>query len=105
MILELKNNVSKEEAAQLALSLKAFMIQDYEKTVLITGSSLKEVPENIQSKVNASWAFNNDIQLASKKYKAEKRLVKIGNVTIGGQTNNTLIIGGPCSVESEEQIR
>ncbi len=105
MILELKNNVSKEEATQMALSLKAFMIQDYEKTVLITGSSLKEVPENIQSKVNASWAFNNDIQLASKKYKAETREVKIGNVTIGGQTKHTLIIGGPCSVESEEQIR
>ncbi|MBL4861969.1 MAG: 3-deoxy-7-phosphoheptulonate synthase, partial [Crocinitomicaceae bacterium] len=35
----------------------------------------------------------------------EKREVKVGNVTIGGNENATILIGGPCSVESEEQIR
>ena len=45
------------------------------------------------------------MQLASKNYRSDKREVKIGNVTIGGNTGNTLLIGGPCSVESEEQIR
>ena len=46
----------------------------------------------------------NDMQLASKKYRSEKRTVKIGNTLIGGNTKKTLLIGGPCSVESEEQI-
>ncbi|MDB4075446.1 3-deoxy-7-phosphoheptulonate synthase, partial [Crocinitomicaceae bacterium] len=49
--------------------------------------------------------FDNDIQLASKNYQSEKREVTIGNVTIGGNQNSTLLIGGPCSVESEDQIR
>jgi len=33
------------------------------------------------------------------------REVNIGNVTIGGNSKSTLLIGGPCSVESEDQIR
>ena len=45
------------------------------------------------------------MQLASRSYLNEKRTVKFGGVTIGGNTRNTVLIGGPCSVESEEQIR
>jgi 3-deoxy-7-phosphoheptulonate synthase len=33
----------------------------------------------------------------------EKKIVKVGNVEIGGE--QPVIIGGPCAVESEEQIR
>ena len=49
-------------------------------------------------------AFDDDIQLASKKYHP-KRTVNVGEITIGGTTNNCHLIAGPCSVESEEQIR
>jgi 3-deoxy-7-phosphoheptulonate synthase len=31
--------------------------------------------------------------------------VALGEVTIGGSANNTIVIAGPCSVESENQIR
>ena len=72
---------------------------------MITGSGVKEVPANLQDKTDKSWVFANDIQLASKEYRSEKRTVKIGDITIGGDTKNTVLIGGPCSVESEEQIR
>jgi 3-deoxy-7-phosphoheptulonate synthase len=51
------------------------------------------------------WVFANDIQLASKRFRSEKREVQFGNVRIGGNTNHTILIGGPCSVESEDQIR
>lgn len=105
MILHLKNNVSSEEAQNIATSIGAFLIHADGKNVLISGSGMKEVPALIEGSVDESWVFDTDVQLASKKYRSEKREVKIGNSIIGGKTNSTMLIGGPCSVESEEQIR
>lgn len=104
MILHLNNNINSAEAATIAENIKAFHVTSGSKQVLITSSSLKEVPAIIQDKVSESWVFDNDMQLASKAYQSERRSVTIGDVTIGGNTRNTLLIGGPCSVESEEQI-
>jgi 3-deoxy-7-phosphoheptulonate synthase len=105
MILHLKDNVSAQEAQQLADKIKAFYIQSEGKSVLITGSGVKEIPAELDGKIEDSWVFANDIQLASKNYRSETREVKIGGITIGGNTKNTVLIGGPCSVESEDQIR
>lgn len=105
MILHLKDNVSAQEAQQLADKLIAFYIQSEGKSVLITGSGVKEIPAELDGKIEDSWVFANDIQLASKNYRSETREVKIGGITIGGNTKNTVLIGGPCSVESEDQIR
>ena len=105
MIIHLRSNVNAQEAIQIANSIKAFHIVSNGKNVLITSSSLKEVPELIADKVDEFWVFANDIQLASRKYLGKTREVKIGNVTIGGDSKNTILIGGPCSVESEDQIR
>ncbi len=105
MIIQLKNQVSSQEAVSIATEIQAFHVVYKNKNVLITGSGLKEVPAIIENKVDQFWVFPNDMQLSSKKFQAEKREVKIGKITIGGTTNNTVLIGGPCSVESEEQIR
>lgn len=105
MILHLKNNISAAEAATIAENIKAFHITNGETQVLITSSGVKEVPKGIEAHVEDSWVFPNDMQLASRAYHTKTREVSIGNVTIGGDTSNTLIVAGPCSVESEEQIR
>lgn len=105
MIIELKNTISAEKAAELALQHKAFHIIEGEKNVLITSSSLKEVPDGLENDAEKFWTFKDDMQLASREYRAKTREVKIGDVTIGGDTMNTILIGGPCSVESETQIR
>lgn len=105
MILHLKNAVSNNEAASLAQQIGAFHIVRNDVNVLISGAGMKEVPAGIESKVDNFWTFDNDIQLASKSYDSNKREVKIGDVTIGGNQNKTVLIGGPCSVESESQIR
>ena len=105
MIIQLKSTVSNERMSELASSIKAFSIRYNEKNYLITGSGMKEVPAAIESDVEHHWVFANDMQLSSKKFQSEKRVVKIGSVEIGGNTNNTILIGGPCSVESEGQIR
>ncbi len=105
MIIHLKNSVNAQRIEELSLELKAFHIRYLGKDVLITGSGLKTLPASVENDVDQFWAFDSDIQLASKTYQPEKRTIRIGNVTIGGTTNNTVLIGGPCSVESETQIR
>jgi 3-deoxy-7-phosphoheptulonate synthase len=105
MIIQLKKSIDKNEAALLAAQNKAFHIQDNGAEVLITSSSLKELPQDLKEKAENHWVFDNDMQLASREYKPKTRKVRIGDVTIGGDTKNTLLIGGPCSVESEAQIQ
>lgn len=105
MILELKGSVNAEQAAQLAEQHKAFLVKSDGKQLLITGSGMKEVPATLDAVVNESWVFANDLQLGSRNFRSTTRVVKVGDVAIGGKTGNTLIISGPCSVESEEQLR
>jgi 3-deoxy-7-phosphoheptulonate synthase len=104
MIIQLKKSVSSEQAKQLAAAVNAFHIFN-EHHVLITGSGTKELPALLEDVSDKYWVFPNDMQLASKVYQANKRTVNFGNVSIGGTTNHTVLIGGPCSVESEDQIR
>lgn len=105
MIIELKSNVSAIDCATFAEKHKAFHITYGGKNYLITGSGVKELPSDLEAISQNNWVFANDIQLASKQFHSHKREVKIGNVSIGGNTKNTVLIGGPCSVESEDQIR
>lgn len=103
MIIHLKNTVAEEEAQRIAEELQAILITK-EEFVLVTPSKLQELPAHLTSKVSKAVAVPNDIQLASKLYLSETRSITIGDTTIGGSSNNTLMITGPCSVENEEQI-
>ncbi len=105
MIIHLKAGASQDRAAELANKLQAFHVYDGTRHILVSGAGQKEVPVEMESEVDQFWVFDNDIQLASKKYRSDVREVTIGKVTIGGNQKKTLLIGGPCSVESEEQIR
>jgi len=105
MILHLKKTTNPTRIQEIVKELDAFHIITNDTNVLITESALKTVPSSVEKEIDEFWAFDNDIQLASKKYISSKRSVKIGNTIIGGETNATVLIGGPCSVESEEQIR
>lgn len=104
MIIQLKKNTTSEQAKALASEINAFHITN-EHHILITGSGLKELPINLEAYTEKYWVFANDMQLASKEYQSNKRTVNFGNISIGGTTNQTVLIGGPCSVESEDQIR
>ena len=104
MIIKLKSSVDSKKAELLALRNKSFLIKD-ESLVLVTGSSLKTMPEELAPYAESHVVFDNDMQLSSKKYRSSKRSIQIGKVQIGGNTNHTVLIGGPCSVENEDQIR
>ena len=105
MIINLNSNVSEEKAHELAKAAEAFCIYDGVRFVLINSSSQKKLSSAIENFTDEFFVFDNDLQLGSRKYKSETRQIQLGKVQIGGHSGNTVVIGGPCSVESEEQIR
>ena len=52
--------------------------------------------------VSAVYKVTEQSRLASREYKKENTLIKIGNISLG--SNEIVTIAGPCAVESEEQI-
>jgi 3-deoxy-7-phosphoheptulonate synthase len=103
MIIHLNQDIQLQEAKRIAEELKAILIEK-NPIVLVTPSKLQDLPAHLQSKVSLAVAVPNDIQLASRKYIDEVRSVKFTNFEIGGNSNSTVMISGPCSVETEEQI-
>lgn len=105
MIINLKANVTEAKAHELAEKAKAFCINDGSRFVLINSSSVKELPAGLEADTDQFFVMESDLQLGSRAYRKETRQIQLGKVAIGGNTNNTVVIGGPCSVESEDQIR
>ena len=104
MILHLKKNIDTNKLQQIADKYEAIILKTEERFILTTPSALKITEEADKEFIEDSFVFDTDIQLASRKYLKEKRSIKIGENSIGGQFRNVLLAIGPCSVESEEQI-
>ena len=104
MIIHLKSNTPTDTIAQLAEKSHSIRLTQNGVDILVTPSALKEVPDYLQAHTKESFYMDSDMQLSSKKYMNGKRTLKLGEVTIGGETKNNVMITGPCSVESEEQI-
>jgi 3-deoxy-7-phosphoheptulonate synthase len=104
MIIHIRKEVDMSQVETLAEQHHAQSFFENGHGILVTASSVKELPSGLKEYADGHWAMDNDMQLASKKYRSEKRSVKIGSTTIGGNSKKTVLIGGPCSVESLEQI-
>ncbi len=100
MILHLNKSVSTSGLEQL----NGFYFEKEDHYVAVTSSSNNQIPDQLRNNVIEFHQFDSDIQLASRDYLNGTRTVKIGDVSIGGDTGNTIVIAGPCSVESVEQI-
>lgn len=103
MIIHLKESVSRQQAEQLAEKYQSILFENG-RLVLITSSKIKKVESELEQAAEQVFVTDTDIQLASRQYLPTKREIHIGPINIGGTTNNTLMITGPCSVESEAQI-
>ena len=104
MIIHLKTSVSAREAAGLAIQNQAIHFNDGTREVLVLPAKTKKTPASLEDVTDESFPTDTDIQLASRSYQDSKREITIGEMTIGGTTNNTMMIAGPCSVESPEQV-
>ncbi|MBM3404609.1 MAG: 3-deoxy-7-phosphoheptulonate synthase [Bacteroidetes bacterium] len=90
------------DALQDALKAVSYPREDYH--ILVTPSGLKTVPDQWKKFVSEAFVCDSDIQLASTQYRAKKRLIDLGDGLAFGKAGLTLMMAGPCSVESEEQI-
>lgn len=103
MIIHLNKEITQKQAEELAVKYQSILLNNGQLT-LVTTSKLKVADDALKAVADEIFVTDTDIQLASKQYLKTKREVKLGGVTIGGNTHNTIAITGPCSVESEEQI-
>lgn len=104
MIIHLKDTISSELATQLAKQAKAEIFSRNGQAILVTSSGVKELPDFLREHATEHFVMTSDIQLASRTYQPETREVAINQVKVGGKNNHTLMITGPCSIESQEQI-
>lgn len=104
MIVHLKPGIAAAKMEELAVAHQAIRFHDDTRNVLVLSSKITELPTALQDFADEFFVTKSDIQLASKEYHAHKRAITIGDVTIGGDSMNTMMIAGPCSVESREQI-
>lgn len=91
------------KVSEIAKKYDAFVLKKEDYFVLVGSSKIKEIEPEYQEIASKVFVAETDMQLCNLKYHP-KREVKIGNVALGGTNRNTIVIAGPCSVESEEQI-
>ena len=104
MILHIPSNTDPKIIEKLAQYYEAAIIYDKNTIVLIASASIKSIDDAHKSLVTEQFVFSDDIQLASRAYIQSTREIRIGDTLIGGSSGNTMMMAGPCGVESEELI-
>lgn len=104
MIIHLPIDIPAARANALAHEANALCVPKEDKYVLITHSSVQQLPAVLKEYATAFWTFPTDMQLCSRDYYPITHRICFGDTFIGGEGNNQLMIAGPCAVESREQI-
>ncbi|MCY4419353.1 MAG: 3-deoxy-7-phosphoheptulonate synthase [Cytophagales bacterium] len=105
MVVHVDGKVGEDLLAEWGRKYFAVFFREGDKYVGVLAAELKTLPKEIEPWVRDIYPTSSNIQLASREYKDELRLIRLGtDIEIGGSSSRTLMIAGPCSVESEEQI-
>ncbi|MEK7664569.1 MAG: 3-deoxy-7-phosphoheptulonate synthase [Patescibacteria group bacterium] len=112
MIIEMEKNATREEIKDVInvvindFKFEAQVNTGEERTVIaVLGSNTGDIDTQsfeVLSGVERVVRIQRPFKLASRDFKPENTIVKIDNIEIGGK--ELIIMAGPCSVESEEQI-
>lgn len=110
MIIVMKQKAKPESIERIkalieSRGLDAHISAGREVTIIgVVGDKTKLVDQNLEiyEDVDKIVAVTESYKLANKKFHPEPSIVKVGNVTIGGDT--LVIMSGPCAVESKEQL-
>lgn len=104
MVIHLPIHIDISRVRSMAEQVGALCVRKSDKYVLITHSSVSELPDVLKSVAEAWWVMPTDMQLSSRSYESFTHRIAIGDTYIGGDGKNQLMIAGPCAVESREQI-
>lgn len=110
MIIVMKPNAKKESIQKIIQiiedkGLTAHISDGKEVTIIgVVGdkSKLQEQNLEIADDVEKIVSVTESYKLANKKFHPEPSIVKVGNVSIGG--DELVIMSGPCAIESREQL-
>jgi 3-deoxy-7-phosphoheptulonate synthase len=111
MIVEMRRGATKDEVDDVvqrakSLGLNVQLNLGTDKTVVaILGSNTGQLSTDIFAVlpgVESITRIMKPYKLASREFKAEDSLVSVGGIEIGG--DRIVVMAGPCTVESEEQL-
>lgn len=103
MIIVLKPGLDAATEAALCQRYGGVLTSIDASRVLLTGNDVSApLPEDL-GYIERTVMNGTDIQLAARQYRSEPRISTAGNVLIG-EPNSTVVMGGPCAAESEEQV-
>lgn len=110
MIVIMEPGATKEQIERVIERLREFgfdthLSEGVERTIIgAIGQKTDEKIQQIESipGVERTVQILQPYKLAGKEFKAERSLIRVGDVVFGG--THVPIIAGPCAVESEEQI-
>ena len=110
MIVVMKSGATAEEIQAMSqrvesLGLKSHIIEGTERTVIAAvGEKRAETKNALEAGAGVAEILPilAPYKVASKEVKSEPTVITAGSLTVGG--NSVGVIGGPCSVESEEQL-
>jgi 3-deoxy-7-phosphoheptulonate synthase len=111
VIVVMRAGASKEQIAAVVaavdeLGMRAHLSSGEERTIVgVIGDERPIDPEHFEvlEGVERVVRILQPFKLASRDFRQEKSQVELGNVKIGGK--GIVVIAGPCSVESREQLR
>lgn len=112
MIVVMKSDATQEQIERVIsairdLGYKAHVIQGVLRTVIGAVGDERGKPHHLESLRVLEGVENvvpilQPYKLASREFKHENTVVRVGNVEIGSR--KVVVMAGPCSVENEEQI-
>ena len=110
MIVVMNTNSTNEniEAVQKQIAdrgLQGHLLKGVERTVIgVVGQTYPELRDELEvlPGVMEVVPISRPYKLSGREFKPEDTVIRIGNVTIGG--DELTVMAGPCAVESEEQV-
>ena len=110
MIIVMKHNASAEEIAGVvqhieSLGFRAHLSAGEERTIIgVIGDERPVEPEHFElfAGVERAVRILHPFKLASRDFHPEDSVVRINGLSVGG--NQVIVMAGPCSVESREQL-
>jgi len=111
MIISMRLHASKDEVAQVRARIEEFGYKVHsiegEERVVIGAVGMGDVTACIESleampQVEKAVRISAPYKFVSKEFRPEKTEIKVAGATIGG--DEFVVMAGPCSVESEQQI-
>ena len=110
MIVVMKHDATTDEVQAIVdriaeAGLEASQVVGAERTIIgVLGTITSDIETAIERMpgVMQTLRVSRPYKLASREFHPEDTVVKVGNVTIGG--GDLVVMAGPCSVESEEQV-